>query len=452
MRHKIRSILRRRRNRVLAIFIAVNFILAFLIYSNLLTYPNTFIGTTNVSGKTAGQIKTLLTKEQSILPKIQVKDRTYQYTYAQLGIVVDQNLAVHDAFAPNRKLFPLNLFSFFQSLVTKRTIAPPLMFTQAFDQFVSDMTFNFGDTPDDISVDPETKSLVVSENSEFYRFDKQSLRALLVTHFGSYVHPVYPQLAKITNVTITQVSDVNQKIAHIFSRPMMVYLDMGGTTPGVELKEEDIREATVIAVTPGTLHVSIAVDPTALNSVITRRVHASGFPIRDIVVTKNVQDDFLNAINLRFAGEDIAAVSTTLDDGPNTDGSVADKYIEVDISQQRMYLFQNGKVLKTFPVSTGLDEPTPIGKFTVLNKMGLGFSTIYNVWLPWWMGFSYSDKLHAYFGIHEQPYVLTSEGKPIIPDNRLGTPSTGGCVALAPGAAQEVYWFASIGTPVYIYN
>lgn len=404
------------------------------------------IGSTNVSGKTAGQIKEILNTQQSILPKIQVKNRTYQYRYDQLGVVVDVNRAISDVFSPNRKLFP-----FFQSLFILRVIPSPLVFTQAYDQFVSDMTFNFGDSADSISVDLETKSILIAENSETYRFDKNSLQTLLLTHFGDYTHPIYPMLAKVTNETIDQVIDVNQKLANIFSQPIMVYLDMGGTTQAVELKEEDIREAITITVTPA-LHVTIAVNPTALNRVITRRIHASGFPIRDNIVTQNVQNDFLKAVQLRYSGMNIAAVSTSLDDGPNTDGSIAAKYIEVDISQQKMYVFKDGKVYKTYKVSTGLDEPTPIGKFTILNKVNLGFSNIYSVWLPWWMGFSYSDKLHAYFGIHEQPYVLTDDGKPVIRDNRLGTPSTGGCIALAPGAAEEVYRFAAVGTPVYIYN
>lgn len=447
MRHKIRSVSKRRRNRVLFAFVVINCILAFLIYSNLFSYPNTFIGTADVSGKTAGQIREILMKQQSILPKIQVKDRTYQYTYNRLGIVIDIDKAINDVFAPNRQLFP-----FFPSLFTRRVTPPPLIFTQAYDQFVSDMIFNFGDRPDNVSVDPGTKSLLVSENSEFYRFDKQSLRALLTEHFGGYSHPIYPMLAKISNITITQVSDINQKIGNIFSAPIMVYLDMNGTTPGVELKEEDIREATNITMTPGTLHVSISVNPTALNRVLIRRIHETGFPIRDNIVTQNVQNDFLKAIQLRYAGMDIAAVSTAPSDGPNTDGSVATKYIEVDISQQKMYLFSDRAIYKTYKVSTGLDYPTPIGKFTILNKVDLGFSDIYKVWLPWWMGFSYSDTLHAYFGIHEQPYTLTDDGKPVIRDSRLGTPTTGGCIALAPGAAQDVYWFATVGTPVYIYN
>jgi lipoprotein-anchoring transpeptidase ErfK/SrfK len=452
MRRQISHLWKRRRNKVILGFIGINILLLFLLYSNILTYPNTVIGSTDVSGKTAGQIKAIVNREQSVLPKIQVKDRTYQYRYDQLGVVVDADLAIHDVFNPNRKLFPLNLAYFIRSLFTRRTIPAPVVFTQAFDQFVTDMTFNFGDSADTVSVDPETKSLLVSENSETYRFDKNSLQTLILTHFGDYTHPIYPMLAKVTNETIDQVSDMNQKLGNIFSQPIMVYFDMGGTTPGVELKEEDIREATIITITPGTLRVSIAVNPTALNSAITERIHASGFPIRDNVVTQNVQNDFLKAVQLRYAGMDITAVSTMLDDGPNTDGSIAAKYIEVDISQQKMYVFADGKVYKTYKVSTGLDEPTPAGTFTILNKVDLGFSDIYNVWLPWWMGFAYSDKLHAFFGIHEQPYVLTDDGKPVIRDQRLGTPSTGGCIALAPGAAEEVYWFAAVDTPVYIYN
>jgi lipoprotein-anchoring transpeptidase ErfK/SrfK len=452
LKYRIARLWKRRRNKVIFALACINILLIFLLYSNIFTYPNTFIGSTNVSGKTAEQIREILDKEQSVLPKIQIKDRTYQYTYNQLGVVVDKNRALSDAFDPNRKFFPINLMYFIRSSFTKNTIPAPVVFTQAFDQFVSDMTFNFGNTPDGVSVDPETKSIVVAENSEAYRFDKESLQTLISTRFGDYTHPIYPLLNKVTNETINQVTDVNQKLSDVFSRPIMVYLDMGGTTEAVELKEEDIREATTITIAPVTLSDSISVNPADLNRVLTRRIHASGIPIRDNIVTPNVQNDFLKAIQLRYAGVDISAVSTKPDDGPNTDGSIAEKYIEVDISQQKMYLFKDGVVYKTYKVSTGLDYPTPVGQFTILNKVDLGFSDIYKVWLPWWLGFSYSDKLQAYFGIHEQPYTLTADGKPVIRDQRLGTPSTGGCIALAPGAAEEVYSFATIAMPVYIYN
>lgn len=449
---RISHLWKRRRNRVLAVLFLVNLILLFLLYSNTLSYPNTMIGTTRVSGKSAKQIETLLQKQEEMLPRIQVKDRTYQYRYDQLGIVIDRRKAVHDVFSPNKTLFPLNLFLFIRSLFVPRHIGPPLAFTQDFDQFIADATFHFGEAPNDISVDPATKSLLLAENSQTYRFDKEGLKHLLLARFGNDAYPLYPQLSKVTNQTIDQITDVNQKLSRIFSAPIMMYLDMGGTSQTIELKEEDIREATIVTVVSDEPRVTITVNAQALNRVLAKRIRAAGFPIRESIVTQNVQGDFLKAVHLRYTGMDIAAVSTTLDDGPNTDGSIAGRYIEVDISQQNMYLFKDGAIYKTYRVSTGLDYPTPIGKFTILNKVDLGFSTIYSVWLPWWMGFKYSDELGAYFGIHEQPYILTAEGKPVIRDPRIGTPSTGGCIALPPGAAQEVYWFTFIGTPIYIFE
>lgn len=449
----LRHLSRRRRNRALALFALINLSLVFLIYCNLFAYPNTYIGNTNISGKTAAQIRTLITVESKTKPNIQVKNRTYIYTYDQLGIVVDPHSAVNDAFSLNRKFFPVNVGYFIRSLFTRRTIDPPIAFTQAYDQFVTDMVFDFTSTPDAVTVDPATKSLMVQENSETYRFDRESLKSLLLSHFGAYTHPIYPILAKVTNETIDQIANTNQKLSAVFGSPIIVYLDLGGTTQAVELKEEDIREAVSVTLTPDNIHVSIAVNREALNRVITRRVHESGFPIRNDVVTQNVVDDFQKAINLRFGGSDVSAVATTLDGGPNTNGSLADKYIEVDISQAKMYLFRGGKVYKSYKVSTGSDYPTPTGHFAILNKVGLGYSNIYQDWLPWWMGFAYSKELNAYFGIHEQPYRLTADGKTVqASPQAIGTPSTGGCVALAPGAAQEVYAFADVGTPVYIYN
>ncbi len=449
--HYIRHLSRRRRNRVLAGLALVNFTLLFLLYSNLFVYPNTFLGTTPVSGSTAGQISGLIQKQEAVLPKIQVKNRTYTHGYDQLGVVVDSKQAITQLFAPNRKFFPLNLVAFFQSFFTRRTIPAPLAFTQEFDEFIQTMIFDFSDTPDMVSVDPTTKSLVIAVR-ETYRFNRESLQALLIERFGEYDRPIYPMLSKVTNVTIDQIADTNQKLAAVFGQSLMVYLD-GGSTQAIELKEEDIREATVVNLDPDQIHVSVDVNPEALNRILTRRVREAGFPIRDSVVTPRIADDFRRAIALRFGGTSVGAVVAKLDDGPNTNGTLATKYIEVDISQQKMYVFKNNKLFKEYKVSTGIDYPTPVGKFAIINKVGLGFSTIYNVWLPWWMGFSYSDELNAYFGIHEQPYTLTQDGKPVIADPRpLGTPSTGGCVALAPGAAREVYAFADIGTPVYIYN
>lgn len=450
---RVKHLSKRKRNRVLTLIIFINLILAFLIYSNLVTYPHTFLGSTNISGKTAAQITALLAEQEKIVPVVQVRDRTYHYGYDQMGIVIDSSVGVHDAFSPNRKVFPLNLLAFFESLTTKRVITVPLVFTQAFDEFLTENTFDFSSKPDVVTVDPETKAVIVEENSLTYRLNEPSFRSLLLSRFGSYTNPIYPQLDKVTNESIHQIADTNQRLNAIFADPIMLYLDLGGTVQSVELKGEDIRSATSVTLTPDNIHVSVAVNKEALNTVIIKRVHALGFPIRDNVVTDRVRDDFAKAVYLRFDGSPVTAVATTLEDGPTTNGSLAKKYIEIDIQQAKMYLFKDGEMLKSYKVSTGSDYPTPTGNFAIINKVGLGYSRIYHDWLPWWMGFAYSKELNAYFGIHEQPYILTSDGKQVSASPQaIGTPSTGGCVALAPGAAREVYAFAEVGTPVYIFN
>lgn len=141
-----------------------------------------------------------------------------------------------------------------------------------------------------------------------------------------------------------------------------------------------------------------------------------------------------------------------LDEGPNSDGRLAHKYIEVDLTQQKMYLFSNGMVKKSYSISSGLDYPTPTGKFVIFNKATNAYSSIYHVWMPYWLGFYVDPELHASFGIHELPYWWSGGVKMRKPRENIGSPHTGGCIALDIGKGKEVYAFADIGTPMYIFD
>jgi lipoprotein-anchoring transpeptidase ErfK/SrfK len=166
-----------------------------------------------------------------------------------------------------------------------------------------------------------------------------------------------------------------------------------------------------------------------------------------------IKSDLVSAINRRYDGADVRSVTIPAGGGPKTLGNLAAKYIEVDISEQRMYAFEGGNLKKTYEVSTGLYYPTPTGQFQILNKAANAYSEIFHVFMPWWMAFGYSQELNAYFGFHELPYWLTDDGKKIQrPRERIGTPSTGGCIAFDIGEAKEVYDWADIGMPVIIFN
>jgi lipoprotein-anchoring transpeptidase ErfK/SrfK len=141
-----------------------------------------------------------------------------------------------------------------------------------------------------------------------------------------------------------------------------------------------------------------------------------------------------------------------VDDGPNSDGSEAAQFIEVDLSQQKMYLWKGGRMERSYQVSTGLYYPTPTGEYAIMNKADNAFSAIFGVYMPFWMAFNYQNDIGAYVGIHELPYKLVNGLKVYRFGNYIGSKKTGGCVALNPGEAKEVYDWANVGTRVRTFD
>lgn len=136
-----------------------------------------------------------------------------------------------------------------------------------------------------------------------------------------------------------------------------------------------------------------------------------------------------------------------------SDGSLAEKYLEVDISQQKLYRWQGGEVVGIHIISTGKYGPTPIGIHKIKNKAKLAWSPPAQVWMPFWMAFGYNPNLQAYLGFHELPYWDGSNGIRIRrPFDTLGIPVTGGCIQLNIGEAEEVYNWTEVGIPVLIHG
>jgi len=57
------------------------------------------------------------------------------------------------------------------------------------------------------------------------------------------------------------------------------------------------------------------------------------------------------------------------------------------------------------------------------------------------------------FGFHEIPYHMDGAGNIYSRDpNTMGSPATGGCIQLTNIDAMELFAWAEVGTPVYIYE
>ncbi|MEA2007421.1 MAG: L,D-transpeptidase family protein [Patescibacteria group bacterium] len=117
--------------------------------------------------------------------------------------------------------------------------------------------------------------------------------------------------------------------------------------------------------------------------------------------------------------------------------------LEIDLSSQSLYIFQDGKEQGAYKVSTGLrGMDTPEGTFKVLAKSRRPWSAKYKLYMPWFIQFTYEGH-----GIHELPEWPSGykEGA-----NHLGIPVSHGCVRLGIGPAKKVYDFVQVGTPVVI--
>lgn len=117
-------------------------------------------------------------------------------------------------------------------------------------------------------------------------------------------------------------------------------------------------------------------------------------------------------------------------------------FIEADLSAMIIRFYEDGKLLKEAEIQTKGREgswwETPAGLYKIVSKERDHFSSIAHVFMPW------SLQFQGNFFIHGPTYY---------PD---GTPTsfryTGGCIRIPLDAAEEIYNFAKIGTPVLVFE
>lgn len=133
-------------------------------------------------------------------------------------------------------------------------------------------------------------------------------------------------------------------------------------------------------------------------------------------------------------------VQELTDDTPTTN-----KYIIVDRSDQRLYAYEGDTLFMNTSISTGLQlTPTPRGTFTIYKKTPTRYM---QGPLP---GIS-----NQYYDLPGVPWTLyfTEQGGALHGaywHNRFGQQWSHGCVNLNLNDAQKLYYWADVGTTVYV--
>lgn len=241
------------------------------------------------------------------------------------------------------------------------------------------------------------------------------------------------------------LTDYNLQLNKIYRTPLDISLKDGSGTATLTLDERILRSILV----PNSIESNVPPDLNRdfLVGYITQHLSPKQ---KKFFSEDAVYQNAKLAINARF----MSGVTPTVlgvDDGPSSQGELAPRYLEVDLSQQKMYFFIDHTLFKEYRVSTGSEYPTPVGEFHILNKAPKAFSSIYNVWMPYWMGFKYANDVGAYLGLHEIAYAVDDKGKPVYRHGYyIGDMMTGGCIAMEPKDSREIYNLSEVGMLVRV--
>jgi len=123
------------------------------------------------------------------------------------------------------------------------------------------------------------------------------------------------------------------------------------------------------------------------------------------------------------------------------------KRIVLSISEQRMWIYENGEQIREFVISTGVDRsPTQPGVFQVQTHELSAYASVWELTMPHFLGI-YEAWPGFMNGIHGLP-TLKSGAR--LWESILGKPASYGCIILKLDAAEWLYNWAEDGVVVEI--
>jgi LysM repeat protein len=144
--------------------------------------------------------------------------------------------------------------------------------------------------------------------------------------------------------------------------------------------------------------------------------------------------------NVIYVGQRLTITSGggTSSSSSSASGSTADRWIDVDLSAQRVHAYQGNAVVRTMVVSTGIASyPTPPGRFQIYAKYPSVTMSGPGYYLP---GVPHTMFFYRGYALHGTYW-----------HSNFGTPMSHGCINLTKADAAWLYNWASVGTSVVIH-
>ena len=130
--------------------------------------------------------------------------------------------------------------------------------------------------------------------------------------------------------------------------------------------------------------------------------------------------------------------SGTSSGGGTATGAASGRWIDVDLSAQRVRVYQGNTAVRSMIVSTGIARyPTPTGRFRIYAKYPSVTMSGPGYYLP---GVPHTMFFYGGYALHGTYW-----------HNNFGTPMSHGCINLTKADAAWLYSWASVGTEVVIH-
>jgi lipoprotein-anchoring transpeptidase ErfK/SrfK len=126
-------------------------------------------------------------------------------------------------------------------------------------------------------------------------------------------------------------------------------------------------------------------------------------------------------------------------------------FARIVLAEQRVYVYNHRKrLIATLPVSTGVDDQTPVGTFKVFSQSAQAYYTPSpNERMRWMTRFT-KGRQGGNIGFHGIPYKVTKSGEIPFPTPLGVASSSHGCIRMRVADAKWLFHNMKIGTVVSV--
>jgi hypothetical protein len=437
-------------------------------------YPNIQFTDINIGGKSRSEAITLLENYQKKVAQqklsIKTDDQLLEVTFADAGADLDIEAILGQAFEIGRdESFFSEIFKSSKTIYQDQVIEPKIKIdNQKFSALIEKISSELNQKATDATINISGTTVSITAGKKGMTIDKEHLVAEITKVIDSnasntiITKTVYSE-PEITENNLTTAKAQAEKIISkkiSFSADQFQYQTTNsqigsmisfikGDNNTVRATADNNKIASFVANTLAKKYDVAKVNrkiSATNNAVISEGTNGRHL---DRNLTSQQIEGFLNGDQTSITITLSVAIDQFTDEivFPNegiVPGRFPGKYIDVDLANQQLYLFEGQSQVGQFVISSGKwSMPTPTGTRYIDNKNPKAWSAKYGLYMPYW------QSIGGGYGIHELPEWPNGykEG-----ENHLGIPVSHGCIRLGVGPAQTVYNWTEIGIPVYIHN